>query len=148
MTYEIVSKRRKNKAAPVKTPADAYHLLQRYKNAKQEHFIVITLNGAHEPISVSLATIGLANRTVVHPREVFMQAIRDMACAIIICHNHPSGSLDASPEDNEITDRLCKAGELLGINVLDHIIFSHNGYASLRKEGYFKTGGQHEALRS
>jgi DNA repair protein RadC len=141
VTYEIVSKRRKNNPAPVRTPDDAYNLIKRYRDAPQEQFVVITLNGAHEPITVSIASIGLVNRTIVHPREVFVRAVRDMAAAVIICHNHPSGLLCASPEDNEITERVCKAGELLGINVLDHIIFSKNGYASLRTEGYFKNKG-------
>lgn len=138
MTYEIISKRRKNNAVPIKTPADVYKLIERYWGARQEHFIVITLNGIHVPISISLVSIGLVNRTVVHPREVFIRAIHDMASAIIVCHNHPSGSLKASPEDNEITERICKAGELIGIHVLDHIIFSETGYTSLRQEGYLK----------
>jgi len=137
MTYEIISKRRKNNPAPVKTPDDAYSLIKRYRNLQQEHFIVITLNGAHEPITVSIASIGLINRLIIHPREVFIHAIRDMAAAIIVCHNHPSGSLIASPEDNVITEKVCNAGELLGIPVLDHIIFSKRGYASMRRDEYF-----------
>jgi DNA repair protein RadC len=138
MAYEIISKRRKNNTAPVRTPDDAFNLIRRYRDFRQEQFIVITLNGAHEPISVSIASIGIVNRTIVHPREVFVRAIKDMASAVIISHNHPSGSLKVSPEDNEITDRLTQAGELIGINVLDHIIFSKTGYTSLRKEGHFK----------
>jgi DNA repair protein RadC len=140
MVYEIVSARRKKNPGTVTTPDDAYNLLKRYRNAQQEQFIVITLNGAHKPISVSLASIGLVNRAIVHPREVFIRAIKDNASAVILCHNHPSGFLKPSPEDNEITDRMCDAGELIGIRVIDHIIFSKNGYASLRKEGYFKKG--------
>ena len=137
MTYEIISKRKKNNTAPVKSPDDAYNLLSRYHDAKQEHFIVITLNGAHEPISVAITSIGLVDKTIVHPREVFVRAIQDMASAIIVCHNHPSGSLKVSAEDDEITKRIQSAGLLLGIHVLDHIIFSKFGYASLRQEGYF-----------
>jgi len=138
MTYEIISRRRKKNLAPIITPDDAYNLVKRYRNLPQEHFIVITLNGAHEPITVSIVSIGLINRTIIHPREVFIRAIQDMAAAIIVCHNHPSGTLRASPEDDEITERVCNAGELLGIRVLDHIIFSKNGYASMRQEGYLK----------
>ena len=137
MVYEIVSKRQKKNPAQVKTPADAYNLLKPYQNAEQEHFIIITLNGAHKPIKVSIVSIGLINRTVVHPREVFIRAIQEKAAAIILCHNHPSGSLEASPEDNDVTERMCDAGELIGIRVLDHIIFSKTGYASLRNDGYF-----------
>jgi len=146
MTYEIISKRRIKNLSPIKTPNDAYKLIERYKDLLQEYFIVITLNGSHEPITVSIANIGLVNRTIVHPREVFVRAIRDMATAIIICHNHPSGSLKASPEDSEITERLTQAGELLGINVLDHIIISKNGYISLRNEGLFKSNIQLKEL--
>jgi DNA repair protein RadC len=69
---------------------------------------------------------------------VFIRAIQDMASAIIICHNHPSGSLKASNEDIEITERMCEAGKLLGINVIDHIIFSKTGFVSLRKECIFE----------
>jgi DNA repair protein RadC len=142
VTYEIISKRKKNNPTPVRTPGDAYNLIKRYLNAPQEQFIVITLNGAHEPITVSIASTGLVNRAIVHPREVFVRAVRDMAAAISVCHNHPSGSLNAPPEGGEITESLCNAGELLGINVLDRIIFSKNGYASLRMEGYFKNKGE------
>jgi len=138
MTYEIITKRQKRETSPLLRPDDAYNLIKRYRNSPQEQFIVITLNGAHVPISVSLASIGLVNRTIIHPREVFVRAIRDMASAVIVCHNHPSGSLNASPEDNELTERICKAGELLGIHVIDHIIFTNTGYASLRRAGYFK----------
>jgi DNA repair protein RadC len=138
MTYEIISKRRKKNPAPVRTPDDAYNLIKRYRNLQQEHFIVITLNGAHEPITVSIASIGLINRLIIHPREVFIRAIRDMAAAIIVCHNHPSGSLIASPEDNAITETVCNAVELLGIHVLDHIIFSKRGFASMQREEYYK----------
>jgi len=139
MTYQIVSERRKSNLGAIKTPDDVYNkLLKRYRNEPKEQFIVITLNGTHEPISVSIASIGLVNRTIIHPREVFCRAIQDMATAILVCHNHPSGSLQPSDEDTEITERLCKAGHLLGIHVLDHIIFSKKDFLSLRKEGYFK----------
>jgi len=137
MKYQIVSERRANNPGAVKNPCDAYNLVKRYENAQKEHFIVITLNGAHIPISVSIVSIGLVNKTIVHPREVFVRAIQDMATSIIICHNHPSGLLKASPEDKDITETICKAGDLLGINVIDHIIFSKFGYASLRAKGYF-----------
>jgi len=137
MVYQIVSERRINNPGAVKKPNDVYDLIKRYGNAQKEQFIVITLNGAYIPISVSIVSIGLVNKTIVHPREVFVRAIQDMATAIIVCHNHPSGLLEPSPEDKEITEWICKAGELLGINVIDHIIFSRFGYASLRAKGYF-----------
>ena len=136
MTYQIISERRKKNPGIIRMAGDAYNLVKRYWNAEKEHFIVITLNGTYEPISVSIVSIGLVNKTIVHPREVFINAIRDVATAIIVCHNHPSGSLLVSDEDNKVSEMIYKAGELLGIKVLDHIIFSKLGYASLRKEGY------------
>ena len=137
MTYQIVSERKKNHQGAIITPDDVYNLIKRYGGAPKEQFLVITLNGAHEPISVYIATIGLATRTIIHPREVFIRAIQDMASSVVICHNHPSGSLYPSSEDEEVTIRMREAGELIGIQVIDHIIFSKNGFISLRKEGYF-----------
>jgi len=138
MTYQIVSERKKNHQGAIITPDDAYNLIKRYGDAPKEQFLVITLNGAREPISVYIATIGLANRTIVHPREVFIRAIQDMASSVVICHNHPSGSLKPSGEDGEVTIRMREAGELIGIQVIDHIIFSRKGFFSMRKEGYFE----------
>jgi DNA repair protein RadC len=138
MTYEIISKRKKNNVGPIMNPEDAYHLLKPYQNANQEQCIVITLNGAHEPITVSLVSIGLVNKTLIHAREVFIRAIEDRASAIIIAHNHPSGILKPSNEDNDITKIIRDAGKLIGIPAIDHIIFSKDGFISLKKEGYFK----------
>jgi DNA repair protein RadC len=140
MTYQIVSERRKSNPGAVRTPGDVYNLVKRYRNEPKEHFIVITLNGAHEPISVYIASIGIVNRTIVHPREIFVRAIQDMASAIVICHNHPSGSLEASYEDNELTGRICEAGKIIGIQVLDHIIISKSGFKSLMQEGCLMAG--------
>ena len=145
MFHQVVSERRKSNPGAVRKPSDVYSLLKSYWKAEKEHFILITLNGIHEPISLSIVSIGLVNRTIVHPREIFTRAIKDMASSIIICHNHPSGSVEASAEDKSITERICKAGELIGIKVLDHVIFSKYGYASLREEGYFDTNGDETA---
>jgi DNA repair protein RadC len=138
MTYQIISERKKNHQGAIKTAFDAFSLVKRYGDSPKEQFLVITLNGAHEPISVCIVTVGLVNRTIIHPREVFFRAIQDFATAIIICHNHPSGSLKASKDDEEITKRLREAGEIIGIQVIDHIIFSKNGFNSLRTDGLFE----------
>jgi DNA repair protein RadC len=122
----------------IANPDDIYALVKRYAGKRQEHFIVITLDGSHRPISVSIAFIGLVNRTIVHPREVFVRAIRDMAAAVIVCHNHPSGRLTPSEEDAAVTRNLSEAGEVVGIRLLDHLIFTKKGYFSFRKEGYFQ----------
>jgi DNA repair protein RadC len=130
-----VSERKMRTTSKIKTPEDIYALVKRYANARQEHFIVITLNQNLEPISVNIVTIGLVNRTIVHPREVFYRAVKDMASNVIVCHNHPSGKTEPSEEDLAITKRLCEAGELLGIKLLDHIIITKTGYYSFTKNG-------------
>jgi DNA repair protein RadC len=123
-------------------PEDIYALVRRYAGKRQEHFIVITLDGSHKPGSVSIAFVGLANRVIVHPREVFFRAVRDMATAVIVCHNHPSGQLAPSEEDIAVTRNLIRAGEVVGIPLLDHLIFTKKGYFSFRKEGYFQEAGE------
>jgi len=119
----------------VSGPEDAWHLVRHFADRKQERFIIASLNGAHDVIAVRVVTVGLANRTIVHPREIFAEAVSDRACAVIAAHNHPSGRLDPSPEDLEITARLRDAGELLGIPLLDHVVFSQDGYLSLAEAG-------------
>ena len=93
------------------------------------------LNGAHELMGVNVVTVGLVNRTIVHPREVFSEPIKLRATAIVLAHNHPSGNLEPSPDDLEVTLRIRKAGLLLGIEVLDHIIFSTDDYMSMAESG-------------
>lgn len=116
-------------------PEDAWHLVRHFDDRKQERFLCCTLNGAHDVIAVRVITLGLVNRTIVHPREVYSGAIADRASAIVVAHNHPSGRLEPSAEDMEITDRLRQAGEVLGIPLIDHIIFSFEGYKSLVELG-------------
>lgn len=94
----------------------------RYK--KQEYFVCMTLDGANRMIAKRTITIGTLTASLVHPREVFADAITDRAASIIVAHNHPSGSLIPSKADLEVTHRLHKASKLLGINLLDHIILT------------------------
>jgi DNA repair protein RadC len=135
MTYEIVSERHCRYPVKITNANDAYAALKRYSRAKQEQFIVMTLNGAHEVISVSLVSLGLLNRTIVHPREVFNRAIRDRAAAVIVSHNHPSGQTEPSEEDRNITQRLVNAGDIIGIPILDHLIITRNGFVSFKDLG-------------
>lgn len=102
---------------------------------EQEHFVVITVNGAHKIINTHTITKGILNKTMIHPREVFRVAITDNASAIILIHNHPSGQLEPSEEDRAITRRLKDAGELIGIPVLDHMIIAGSGYYSFVEGG-------------
>lgn len=125
----------------IATPADAWHLVRHFADRKQERFLCCTLNGAHDVLAVRIITLGLANRTIVHPREVFAEAVADRACAILVAHNHPSGRLEPSREDQDITERIRDAGELLGIPLLDHLIFSQDGYASMMEQGLLKSTG-------
>ncbi len=117
---------------------DIYDELQEYKNKRQEYFIVITLDGANHIIEKRVVFIGTLNRSLVHPREVFADALSDRAASIVIAHNHPSGQLEASSEDIDITQRLNESAKLLGIELLDHVIFTKEGYYSL---------AQHNLLR-
>ncbi|MCX7023578.1 MAG: DNA repair protein RadC [Spirochaetes bacterium] len=116
-------------------PADVFGIVSHWADRTRERFIAVTLNGAHEVIRSRVITIGLVNRTVVHPREVFADAVSDRACAVVLAHNHPSGRLDPSPEDRDITTRLRDSGELIGIPVMDHLVFSADGYYSFVEHG-------------
>lgn len=118
----------------IRSAEDAFHLLRHYADRKQEHFFCISLNGANEVICSRVVSIGLLNRTQVHPREVFADPIQDRAGAIIVAHNHPSGNVEPGKDDIETTHRLQEAGELLGIPILDHIVFSLDRYFSFADE--------------
>ncbi|MEX2445307.1 MAG: DNA repair protein RadC [Alkalispirochaeta sp.] len=119
----------------IRQPGDAVPLLQHYADRPQEHFITVTLNGAHEVERIRVISIGLVNRTLVHPREVFAGALTDRATAIICAHNHPSGNVTPSDDDRLVTRSLTDAGEVVGIRLLDHIIFSPGDYYSFRDQG-------------
>jgi DNA repair protein RadC len=116
-------------------PGDVYPLLSHMADRQQEYFFSISLNGAHEHLKTRQVSQGLVNRTIVHPREVFAAPLQDRASALICAHNHPSGNLEPSVEDKDITRRLKEAGEILGIPLLDHIIFSRKGYFSFLESG-------------
>lgn len=119
----------------IRFPADVLPLVRHYADRKQEHFLSLSLNGAHEVSATRVVSVGLVNRALVHPREVFAEALVDRAAAVVVAHNHPSGNVEPSPEDREVTGRLQKAGNTLGIAMLDHIIFSQNGYYSFLEQG-------------
>lgn len=136
MRYQYIAERKATYSKRLSSPSDVVPLLRRYKNLQQEAFIVITLNGAHEVISIRMVSVGTLDRTIVHPREVFCDTITDRAAAVIVAHNHPSGNTDPSHEDRELTRRLKDAGSLLGIPVLDHIIIAKgSSYYSFLETG-------------
>ena len=122
----------------ISRPVSVLPVLKRWAGARQENFILLTLDGAGSVIRVYHLTKGLVNRTIIHPRECFYPAIKDNASSVMIAHNHPSGNCHPSNEDIDITKRLFLAGHLMGIKVLDHIIFAKNyKHYSFRENGFF-----------
>ncbi len=128
--FEFVRRRVRPEGVRIKHPTDVLPLIQHYADRKQEHFIVVSLNGAHEVMSTRVVTIGLVDQSHVHPREVFSDPIVERASAVVLAHNHPSGQLVPSPEDLDVTHRIKVAGDILGIEVLDHVLFTHKGFYS------------------
>lgn len=116
-------------------PQDVLPLVRHLADRKQEHLICISLNGANEVIASRVVTIGLVNSTQIHPREIFCDPITDRACGIIAAHNHPSGNVLPSEEDKEVTQVLKDAGRILGIELLDHVIFTTKKFYSFAEEG-------------
>ena len=115
----------------IDSPEKAVELLSDIRDKKQEYFVCLTLDGANRLITKRVVTIGTLTASLVHPREVFADAIADRAASIIVAHNHPSGSLEASQADREVTNRLRQAGELLGISLVDHIIITKDYFQSI-----------------
>jgi DNA repair protein RadC len=117
----------------IRHPEDIYKAIRHYADRRQECFICLSLNGAHEVLAIRIVTMGLVNRTIVHPREVFSDPILDRASAVAVAHNHPSGQPEPSEEDDDITQSLKAAADILGIRLLDHIIFTDAVYFSYRQ---------------
>ena len=115
----------------IDSPEKAVELLTDIRDKKQEYFVCLTLDGANRLIAKRVVTIGTLTASLVHPREVFADAIADRAASIIVAHNHPSGGLEASQADKDVTSRLAEAGKLLGITLNDHIIITKTSYKSL-----------------
>jgi len=114
---------------------DVYSLLHEYSSMDREHFLLVTLDGASKVINKRVIHIGTLNQSLVHPREVFRPAIMDNSAGIIIAHNHPSGTLEASRADIQITTRLKEVSKLVGIDLLDHVILGAGGFYSFNEEG-------------
>jgi DNA repair protein RadC len=110
------------------------HFARLIDESLQEQFHIITLNTRMGVINTHRITIGTLDASLVHPREVFRPAIKDSASSLILAHNHPSGDPTPSPEDFSVTDRLSKAGELVGISVVDHIVMGKFGLVSVKEQ--------------
>lgn len=124
--------RRKNSFhnAKIKHPSDLIPFIRNYSMEKREFFLVVTLNGSHEIIQIRIASMGTADKAMIHPREIFSEAMKENASGIIICHNHPSGNCNPSKDDIETTRQIINASHIIGIELLDHIIFTQNEYYS------------------
>lgn len=116
-------------------PQDVFDAVKHYFDPEQERFIVVGINGAGEIIFSKVVTVGLLDRTLIHPREVFSDALKLRCSSIFVAHNHPSRNLEPSSPDKASTLRLKEAGELLGIQLLDHIIFTDEDFYSFREHG-------------
>ena len=132
--FEFVRRRIKPAGMKIQFPADVLPLIQHYADRKQEHFLCVSINGANEVMGIRVVTIGLVNKTHVHPREVFADVISERASAVIVAHNHPQGELKPSAEDIQITRQLNQAAKILGLSFLDHIIFNTRGYYSFAEK--------------
>ena len=121
------------KAKGIRRPDDMEQFVEPLKFFSEEHFISFHVDAKNAIIGYHDISHGTLNASLVHPREVFKAALLTNAYGIIVAHNHPAGSLDPSREDLETTTQLIKAGALLGVNVIDHLIVSSNGMRSLRE---------------
>lgn len=120
----------------ISSPKDAVELImEEMRSLKQEHLKVIMLNTKNAVIFIKDVSIGSLNSSIVHPREVFCDAIKKSSASIIVCHNHPSGDPTPSNEDINITYRLKECGKLLGVDLLDHLIIGNGKYISLKEKG-------------
>lgn len=120
----------------IRTPKDVYDLLEpELRHLTKEHFICLFLNTKNRVICKETVSIGSLNSAIVHPREVFRAAIKHCSASLICVHNHPSGDPTPSPEDVNLTKRLINAGEIVGIELLDHVIIGNSGFVSLKEQG-------------
>ena len=131
LTEKIINK----EITSINSCEDVFNLMKnKFIDTKKEHFYAILLDTKNVIISKELISTGDLNSSIVNPRECFISAVKKSANSVIFVHNHPSGNPNPSCNDKEITQRLIKAGEILDIKVLDHIIIGNNKYFSFRQE--------------
>ncbi len=140
--FQAISERYAKEKMPSKislaTPQKVVdYLKEKLGREKKEHFVVLLLDSQNNLLRINDISIGTLSESLVHPREVFEPAIRYLAVKIIVAHNHPSGDLEPSIDDIKVTQRLATVGDLTGINLVDHLIISLNGYTSLKQRGLF-----------
>ncbi|MBI2907310.1 MAG: DNA repair protein RadC [Chloroflexi bacterium] len=133
--FELARRHLLKETVKISGARDVLPLLADIAGKQQEYFLCLSLNGANELIEKRVVTIGLLDKSPVHPREVFADVIADRAAAVIFAHNHPSGDLTPSQADRQTHDRLTEAGKILGIRVLDHVIVTRKGYYGFQEAG-------------
>ncbi|WP_342550539.1 JAB domain-containing protein [Lysinibacillus sp. FSL M8-0216] len=120
----------------IRSPRCAYELIRDFLgDVDREHFVILCLDTKNQPTCIQVVHIGSLNASIVHPREVLKPALLSNAASAIVAHNHPSNVSDPSPEDIEVTKRLVHAGEILGIDILDHLIICTDTFHSLKESG-------------
>ena len=133
--------RRLHPGAAIRGPADVFaHFHPSLRLVPHERFIALLLDGRHRVLREEVVSQGTLTASLVHPREVFRPALRESAAALILVHNHPSGDPTPSAEDREVTLRLVRAGDLLGVRVIDHVVVAERGFCSLKEEGAMDAG--------
>ena len=132
---ELGKRRSCHFGARIESPCDIVPFVKNYAVSSKEHFLMVTLDGGHKIIQIHLVSVGTLNCSLIHPREVFVEAIKDKASAIILCHNHPSGTCEPSEQDIEATRVLLEASQIMRIEILDHVIVSCCSYFSFLENG-------------
>lgn len=136
MIKRYIIEKREN-GGTIRSPEDAAnYLMEDMRNLNQEHFVALYLNTKNEIIKRKTIFIGSLNASIVHPRELFREAVKCGCASIIVSHNHPSGTPVPSSEDISVTKRLSETGKIVGIEVLDHLVIGDKKYVSLKEKGY------------
>ncbi|MDH5640394.1 MAG: JAB domain-containing protein [Nitrospira sp.] len=135
----VRERRRRFKARVESSSKGIYQTFRKaFEGLDREHFAVITLDAKNQPIGFNVVSVGALTLAIVHPREVFKLCVLQNAAGVILAHNHCSGDPTPSPEDRRLTSRLFAAGKILGVNVLDHIIFGRDRYISFADEKWLE----------
>ena len=124
----------------ISAPKDILPFVKQFTLEHKENFITISLTGAQEIINIRVNAVGILDRAIIHPREIFCDPVSEHASAVICCHNHPQGNCYPSPADIDSTKVLCRSAEILGLTLLDHIIITSDDYFSFREHGLISTG--------
>ena len=141
---ELGRRRRGYLHSVIRHPKDILQYVRQYSLEPAEHFITITTNGAHEILSTRVVSVGTVNKALIHPREVFADAVAEHASGIICCHNHPCNQCYPSDADIESTRQLQKASQILGISFLDHLIVTRDSYFSFLEHDMLKPSSSGE----